>query len=317
MTDLDAAARQSTTMTSTPAASRTVTGIHAPHSKSKAGLVLGILGATLLAGAAVAGTMVYMKKKEATAKPAEAPVLPAPTTQAPAIRGAIAVASDPPGATVWINGEQRSETTPATITKLPIGQALEVKIAKEGYAETTTPLTLTESEPSSAISVVLKRGTMGVEVVLRPQVPGAGIIVDGKPQTGMSADGFSAGEQHKLVVFANGYTAQQLSFSGNVGEKKRLEVTLVKADPKDKDKPTTAPTATAAGGSGKLNVSAKGGWCNVAVDGAGRGPTPVAGLTLSAGNHSVTCTTETGKTLSASVNVPADGTARFMFTIPQ
>ena len=68
-------------------------------------------------------------------------------------------------------------------------------------------------------------------------------------------------------------------------------------------------------GNGKLNVGASGGWCNVTVDGAARGATPVAGLELSAGSHRVTCTTADGKAQSATVNVPVDGTARYKFTL--
>jgi hypothetical protein len=70
-------------------------------------------------------------------------------------------------------------------------------------------------------------------------------------------------------------------------------------------------------GTGKLNVSAHGGWCNIAIDGAARGPTPVAGIVLSAGPHSVTCTPEGGKTMAATVKVEPDATARFAFSIPQ
>jgi hypothetical protein len=53
----------------------------------------------------------------------------------------------------------------------------------------------------------------------------------------------------------------------------------------------------------------------VTVDGAPRGATPVAGVELSAGTHRVTCTTAEGKAQSATVTVPADGTARYKFTL--
>ena len=59
-------------------------------------------------------------------------------------------------------------------------------------------------------------------------------------------------------------------------------------------RPTPAPAAAPVG-TGKLNVSAHGGWCNVSVDGTPRGPTPVAGIVLPAGSHTVTCTPEGGR----------------------
>jgi hypothetical protein len=64
-----------------------------------------------------------------------------------------------------------------------------------------------------------------------------------------------------------------------------------------------------------MNVGASGGWCNVTVDGVAKGATPVAGLELSAGPHRVTCTSAEKGTMSATVVVPADGTARYRFTL--
>jgi serine/threonine-protein kinase len=126
----------------------------------------------------------------------------------------------------------------------------------------------------------------------------------------------SASDTHKLVVLAPNYVAQTISLTGATGEKKHFDLTLVKSDPRA----IAAAAATAnpsAGGSGKLNVGARGGWCNVSVDGAARGPTPVAGIVLSAGNHTVTCMPEGGKAMSTSVNITADNISRYTFTIPQ
>jgi hypothetical protein len=110
-------------------------------------------------------------------------------------------------------------------------------------------------------------------------------------------------------------------------ETKRFDVLLEKEKVATVGTPTAKASATAQGwttvappppqpqGNGKLNVAASGGWCNVSVDGAPRGATPVAGIELSSGNHRVTCTTQDGKTLSASVNVPVDGVARYKFSL--
>jgi serine/threonine protein kinase len=76
-----------------------------------------------------------------------------------------------------------------------------------------------------------------------------------------------------------------------------------------------AAPATTPVGTGKLNVSARGGWCTLSIDGAPRGPTPVAGIVLPAGRHTVTCTPEGGTPMSASVKVEPDATARYSFAI--
>ncbi|HEY8089299.1 MAG TPA: hypothetical protein VIF09_15675, partial [Polyangiaceae bacterium] len=81
----------------------------------------------------------------------------------------------------------------------------------------------------------------------------------------------------------------------------------------ERGSPAAAPPVVA--GSGRLNVAARGGWCNVSIDGAGRGPTPVAGVVLPAGAHTVTCTPETGHLQTATVRVEADGIARYSFTL--
>jgi eukaryotic-like serine/threonine-protein kinase len=82
---------------------------------------------------------------------------------------------------------------------------------------------------------------------------------------------------------------------------------------------SSAPSTTGSAkpkpkGSGFLNVAASGGWCNVIVDGVSRGPTPLAGIELSEGAHTVTCTSE-GKTQSATVNVGDGATARHKFVL--
>ena len=124
----------------------------------------------------------------------------------------------------------------------------------------------------------------------------------------------SSGDAHSLVVSVPGAGDQTFSFSGAPFERKHfdVEVNLASAD---------APAASASashhpvrGGapvaqSGKLNVGATGGWCNVTVDGVARGATPVAGVDLSAGSHKVTCAPADGKAQTAMVVVPADGTA--------
>jgi serine/threonine-protein kinase len=138
--------------------------------------------------------------------------------------------------------------------------------------------------------------------------------------TGPRIEAVTSGISHKLVVTAPGFTEQTVSFTGNAMETKHLEVALEKAPEKHGTSPLRTSTsggiaAPQPAGAGKLNVGASGGWCNVTVDGAARGATPVAGLELSAGSHRVTCTTSDGKTQSATVAVPADGTARYKFTL--
>ena len=121
---------------------------------------------------------------------------------------------------------------------------------------------------------------------------------------------------------APGYLEKSITFTGDASERKKLDITLEKAPAHDvstKGHTPPAPSGKAAPaavlGTGKLNVGASNGWCNVTVDGQGRGATPIAGLELAAGSHKVTCTTADGKALSAVVSVPPDGVARYKFAL--
>jgi serine/threonine protein kinase len=315
----DGNGRPSQSLLSTPAASHTVTGVNVARPARGAGVVLGLLGAALVVSAAGIGGLYYWKTHTASTETGAASATPV-ATQAPLTRGAVAIVSDPAGAAIWLNGELRTELTPATLTKLPVGAPFDVKLTRDGYEDQTQTVTLTETDSSSALSFVLKKGTLALDVSVRPQVNGVSLILDGKGYSQTNIDGVTSGEQHRLVVGAPGYNAQQFVFTGNVGEKKHFDVSLVKVDPKDKEKEkaaAAATTAAASGGTGKISIGARGGWCNVAIDGASRGPTPVAGITVGAGPHAVTCTPEGGKTMSAVVTVKPDDTARFSFTVPQ
>ena len=74
------------------------------------------------------------------------------------------------------------------------------------------------------------------------------------------------------------------------------------------------PAGPVVKGYGRLGVTASPGWCNVAVDGKDKGPTPIAGLDLSAGQHTLTCKTPSGKTKSMTVFVPEGQTAKQKFS---
>jgi hypothetical protein len=162
-----------------------------------------------------------------------------------------------------------------------------------------------------------------LELTVKPAGTPASMTVDGKPFD-HTVDGLSSGVEHKIVVSAPGYHDQTTSFLGNAMEKKQLEVTLERMPNLPHSSRTAATPASAAstsappvaGGSGKLNVSASGGWCNISVDGAAKGPTPVAGIELNAGPHRVICAPEGKAPLSTTITVPADGVVRHKFVIP-
>ncbi len=315
--DVDASGRHVTSTQSMPAAARTVTNMSTAAHRKKNGLVVGIVAGVvgLAAMAGVIGYLLVKNKADSAARSATSLSEPAV-----AVKGSLSLESDPPGASIWINGDLRAEVTPATIAQLPTGIALDVKLTLDGFEHAREQVTL-EAKAPAHVKLELKKGSVVVEIKVAPEGAAPTFVLDGKPVTGPRLDAVTSGVSHKLVVGSPGFTEQTVSFTGNAMETKRLEVSLEKAPDKHVTNPartnagSAATTAPQPAGAGKLNVGASGGWCNVTVDGAARGATPVAGLELSAGTHRVTCTTAEGKAQSATVTVPADGTARYKFTL--
>jgi serine/threonine-protein kinase len=300
--------------TSTPAM-RSLASLPSP--KSRSGLIAGAIGMAAALSAAV-GAVWWVKHREPSAA----------SQSAAESRGALAIASDPPGAAIFINGERRPEKTPASIGKLALGVPYLVALSKDGFQETSQTVTLSDQQPSGAVSMGLQRATLTIDVGLNPPVPAATVVLDNKPYPSTTVDKVTAGESHQLVVQAPGYAPQSLSFVGAPDERKHFDVALARLDaphPADRPIPRAGPApamqapppAAAATATGKLNVNARGGWCNVTIDGTPRGPTPIAGVVLPAGSHQVVCTPEGGKPMAASVRVDADSTARYAFSISQ
>ena len=289
------------------AASHTVTDV--PANRSKAGLFIGLFAVLLLVGGGIGGTVWFMKKKQATQA---AQVATQPTVKV--AKGAIEITSNPPGASIWINGDLKTETTPATLTQLPTGGApIEVKLTMDGFEASKHTVTLTDGSPKGTVKADLKKGSVVLTVTVLPANVKPTVSLDGKKYEGLTIDSISSGDQHKVLVSAAGYVDYTTSFIGNPQETKHIDVTLVKAVVSNGTGPKGPVGPT---GSGKLNVGASGGWCNVSVDGVPRGATPVAGIELSAGPHKVTCTPGDGKPpVSTTVNIPANDTARYKFSL--
>jgi eukaryotic-like serine/threonine-protein kinase len=315
--------RLSQSVLSAPAAARTITDVSAAaaHKRGGAGVALTSLALAVAIGAG--GFYYWQHKQKAALAAQEKQATTAAAASLPVNRGSISVTTNPPGATIWIDGEMRSEVTPSTISLLPTGRPIDVKLTKEGFELAKQIVTLADSQPTSSptvIDVALSKGSVVVDLNVTPPGLPLSYLLDGKaakpgadPHT---LEGISSGDMHKLVVSAPGYVDQTLQFIGAPQEKKKLDVSMQK-------EPRHArgggggggPAPAAVTGSGKMNIGAAGGWCNVSVDGVAKGATPVAGLELSAGPHHVTCTPPDHAPMSATVVVPAEGTARYRFTL--
>jgi serine/threonine-protein kinase len=309
--------RVSSSVLSTPAAARTVTGVDGLRRRRGKGVAAAAIAGAIALGASTAW---WVQRSPPTTANAAA--------KASTGKGSIVVTSDPPGAAIWVNGDLRPEVTPATIGPLPTGKVIDVKLTKEGFERASEQVSLSDEAPSANVTIGLKRGSVSVDVGCKQ---GSGdcskvsLTLDGKAFPGTSIDGVTSGEPHTLVVSVQGFPDQSFPFTGTPFEKKHFDVTLASLASPSSDASNAAqaakhaPRASAPApqpvGSGKLNVGASGGWCNVTVDGVARGATPVAGIELPAGFHHVTCAPPDGKALATTVNVAPDGTTRYRFTL--
>ncbi|MBN4059161.1 serine/threonine protein kinase [Endomicrobium sp. AH-315-J14] len=313
--------------------------LYSPHSTNMTGVPIvqpqtgtGITGYTDTATAqtqrstrriAVLGTMMATVAAAAvgffviTARTAgdNAPAVPPPSAEI-ATRGSLTITSEPRGCDIWLNGELQKSTTPTTIEGLPIGRELKLKVTHEGYEAYRQTITLLEIKPEKALEVTMEKGSVTVvlDITPKPTV----IKVDGKlwKGEGLTIEGLSADEEHKVLVVAPGHSPRLFTFTAKKGEEKILEAALAKAGAK----PATSGGAAlpaAPKGQGKINVAARGGYCNVFINGRGYGPTPVAGVVVNEGFASVSCRTADGKTLRSGAKITKGQTSRVSITIPK
>ncbi len=305
---------------STPAAAHTIPEVATlPARRSKRVLALG-------AALGIAASLAIGFGLKSAADDTASEAAPAPP------RASLSVTSEPAGGTIWIDGDLREERTPALLDGLPVGRELNIKITHDGYESFVEKRTL--SAGTQDLGTTLVRGRLGIRVTVHPLE--ARVTLDGVPVASstklidakhgeLTLEGLSTTDAHEIVAEAPGYKPKRVSFSGAAFETKDISLELEAADAPvpvhaptvstARATPATTQAPAVAKGTGKLNVGAAGGWCNVSVDGTPRGATPLAGLELAAGSHSVTCVAPDGTTQTSTAVVQPDAVARVKFNL--
>jgi len=309
------------TSTGTLGASGAASVRAAPPKKSPVGVIAAVLGLVVLGGGFVfMRRQAEMQRRTMTVAHDKEMHDRAPIPDAiPEAHGGVDITTKPEGCAIWLNGDLRPEVTPAKIEKLPLGRAIEIKLTKEGLEPHRETVMLSAANPMKAITAEMKAISVevsagSVTAVLKID-PVPTVWVDGKPWKGDRArvDGLSAGEEHKIVVSANGYVAKTITFTAQPGETKTFTETLLKGDPvapgvvaKSDEKPAAAPA--------KVRVGAKGGFCNVTVNGASLGATPVE-ATVPSGAVRVSCKPTNGAAMSQTIQVAPGETGKVSFKV--
>ncbi len=301
------------TMTGTFAAPLITQTIIETPKRSNAPLFAGIAVALAVGG----GLALFLKDPKGEPNAGTAAIASTSQVAAETQRGSIEISSEPPGCAIWINGDLKEEITPAKVSGLPFGRTIDVKLTKEGLEAYRESLTLTSETPSRKVDA--KMGAGSVTLILKIDPPPS-IWLDGKPWKGdkNKIENLSAGEEHKIVLSAPGFLPKTIAFSAQRGETKTIEERLSRGEATSAA-PSAAATAGPAaaatpGGTGKVRVNSKGGFCNVTINGAGAGSTPTEAV-VPAGNVRVTCKPPTGASQSQVVKVEPGGVGRVSFKL--
>ncbi len=197
-----------------PTATAAMPPIEPPRKKSAAPLAIvgGGVGLLLLV-AVVAGGVWFLKNRRAVVQPVETPAPPVATQPAAtpvppppveaAKKGHLYIETEPAGATVTVNDQERG-VTPLDVTDLYLGMHT-VKLELRGYAPATHTVEISEESPGLKVKLEKAAPAMGVaEVFSTP--PGAQVKIDGAPvgQTPLLNHSIKAGK-HQVEVTKDGY----------------------------------------------------------------------------------------------------------------
>jgi serine/threonine-protein kinase len=121
-------------------------------------------------------------------------------------RTTLVLRTDPPGASISIDGARLASSTPVVLDTLSLGVHT-VELTHPERRPWSGQVQLTAAQPTATIDTALPRPLGMLTVQVRP--PGASVTVDGKALEvvdGVAASGaFSAGETHVLAASAEGY----------------------------------------------------------------------------------------------------------------
>ena len=212
--------------------------------------------------------------------------------QAPVLLGTLQVVSEPPGAKVRLNNEERGET-PITIKELDRSVPLVLQLEKEGYGPERRTERFDDGQELRVVSFILKEDTEArasgsvatVRVVTDP--PGAIVWLDGlkKGVSPLTLEGVSRSEPHRLEAYLKGYRKQseRIDLKGKTSFDWKIELDEIVQNEKIANapvvsKPKSQPRRSdrgCGGSGGKLSVMPVGvADCTVTVGGVSLGVAP-------------------------------------------
>jgi serine/threonine-protein kinase len=191
-------------------------GVRAKPSSRMPSLLLGLV----LLAVAAAGAFVLARPTEQVA-----------TSRGMRGEGVIRLASTPSGAAIWIDGERRPQSTPASIEGLMLGARYSVKLTREGFAPHTEMVELRPGQPRASLNVTLARPSASNFAVIRVRTTPAGarVLLDGRDTTQVTpatVPEVTPGEAHTLALMLDGYATRNESLTFEAGQVADLSFAL-------------------------------------------------------------------------------------------
>jgi serine/threonine-protein kinase len=210
----------------------------------------------------------------------------------------VLVASEPPDATVKIDGETQPETTPTAIRGIAGGRHL-IRIYKEGFDPVDRPVDLKDHE-RTLIDVVLAPASRSISITTVP--PGAQVFVNGKLTASMTP---------AVLALKNG-DIHELRF-----QKLGFKTRVVAIDPDDKEASKMVTLEPAHENVGALIVDSTGP-ANVWIDGVDSGfLTPTIPIEVAAGEHTIELRSPAGVLARQRIKVRTGETASTVLALPK
>lgn len=224
--------------------------------------------------------------------------------------GGFSLETLPPGAQVFLDGQELSGVTPLRVGNLPPG-SYKVGLRLNGYREQTLTVNVRSGSDESLPRVALEPERLRVRVTSEP--PGAEAIVRrgseerslGKTPVDVTLE--NNGTPWKLEVSKAGFEPYERTLASTSGENElSVRAVLARSAIASSDSSSSAPVArpspaprpstpiarpaaapSSGGGTGILRINSRP-WSQVYVDGKLVGNTPQMNVKLSAGTHKIT-----------------------------
>jgi serine/threonine protein kinase len=143
--------------------------------------------------------------------------------------GRLEVVTMPEECTIWIDGVERPEKSPATLDQLALERDVHIKLVKEGFEPYRANVKLTRDAPFTVIEALMLKLSAAIVLLADPHVS-FNLWLDGKLRKDHSKiDGLSPDEEHVLGFYSGGFLPKTVRVILQPGETKELEVNLVRA----------------------------------------------------------------------------------------